>query len=431
MLTGLLITLLLVLLNGFFVAAEFAIVKVRESQLELKIREGNRFAIIAKHIVNHLDGYLAATQFGITLASLGLGWIGEPVVSKILISAAASMGSELSPELSHSIAVPVAFAIITFLHIIFGELAPKSLAIQYAEKTTMGIAYPLHFFYKICRPFIWILNGVSNFVLRIFGLHGANHSEIHSSDELKYLIQQGKESGEIRETDYDIIKNAFQFSESKVFQVMVPRTKIIAIDVLNYNDLMLDKIIEENFSRIPCYENSMDNIIGVIFLKELLLVGRKNTTTDIRTIIKPVSFIPKTKNLGTLLKEFQRTHSQMAIVVNEYGGTEGLVTLEDVLEELVGEIQDESDSELPLVEKLGENIFKIDANASIYDINDIVPDPFPVSDLYNTMSGLILNKIGRLPKEKEIIKVNNYQITILKLENEVIRFIQAELLHSV
>src|SRR5215212_9336756 len=276
MLVEILITVVLVLLNGFFVAAEFSIVKIRASQLEMKANSGNRFAIMAKQIVEHLDSYLAATQLGITLASLALGWIGEPVVSKLIIRIMNAVGVNVSDELAHEIALPVAFAIISILHIVFGELAPKSIAIQRAEKTTLSIAYPLRFFYIVFKPFIWVLNGIANFILKILGISSAHGMEVHSSDELKFLVQQGKESGTVEEEDFQIINNAFNFSERMVRQVMVQRSKIIGIDVNNFSEEVLDEIIEQSYSRLPCFDATIDNVIGAIYLKDILLHMRKH-----------------------------------------------------------------------------------------------------------------------------------------------------------
>ena len=250
MIIDIFITFLLVFFNGFFVAAEFAIVKVRASQLEIKVKEGNRKAILSKHIVSHLDSYLAATQLGITLASLGLGWIGEPVVSKIIIKIMIFLGFSANPELAHNIALPLAFSVITILHIVFGELAPKSIAIQQSEKTTQIIAYPLQFFYLLFKPVIWILNGIANFILKIIGISPVHGADAHSSEELQYLVHQGQKSGEIDAAEYKIIKNAFYFSEQTAKQIMVPRTQVFAIDLNDFNDSMLEKVIDESYSRI-------------------------------------------------------------------------------------------------------------------------------------------------------------------------------------
>jgi len=414
MFTDILITFLLVSLNGFFVAAEFAIVKVRASQLEMKIQSGNRFALVAKHIISRLDKYLAATQLGITLASLGLGWIGEPVVSKIIINVMALTGAEIDPELARHIALPTAFLIITVLHIVFGELAPKSIAIQRSQRTALLIAMPLQFFFFIFRPFIWVLNGTANLLLKMIGISAIQGQEVHSSDELKYLVKQGKESGEIEPADYDIIKNAFEFSERTAKQIMIPRTQVVAIDVNDFHESMLDALIEENYSRIPCYADSLDNIVGVVYLKDILIRLRKNEPIKISTIMRPVSIVPETKRIAQLLKEFQSKHQQIAIVINEYGGTQGIVTMEDILEELVGEIQDEYDNEIPFVEKRGESIYSVLASASLDDINELLPHPLTSNEEYETLAGYLILKFGRIPNLNEKISFDDYELTILK-----------------
>lgn len=418
------ITVLLVSFNGFFVAAEFAIVKVRSSQLEIKVNEGNRVAILSKHIVSHLDGYLAATQLGITLASLGLGWIGEPVVSKIIINIMDLMGFVANPELAHKIALPVAFVIITILHIVFGELAPKSLAIQRSEKTTLFIAYPLQFFFIIFRPFIWILNGIANLILKIIGITAVHGLDVHSSEELKYLVQEGQKSGEIDAAEYKIIKNAFEFSEQTAKQVMVSRTQVFAFDINEFNAKTIEKIIEESYSRIPCYDDNLDNIVGVVYLKDILIASRKNGEFDIRSIVRNMHVVPETKSIGQLLNEFQIKHQQMALVVNEYGGTEGIITMEDILEELVGEIQDEYDNEIPFVEKVGEKTYNVLASASLDDINEFLPHPIKKDKQYETLAGYLILQSGKIPAIKEKIVIDNYEFSILKRNKSSILLVQ-------
>jgi CBS domain containing-hemolysin-like protein len=424
MIADLLITFFLVFLNGFFVAAEFAIVKVRTSQLELKVQNGNRFAIVAKHIVSHLDKYLAATQLGITLASLGLGWIGEPVVSKIILSLMALTGFEIAPEMAHHIALPVAFIIITVLHIIFGELAPKSIAIQRSQRTVLVIAMPLQFFFFIFRPFIYVLNGTANLLLKALGISTVQGQEVHSSDELKYLVQQGKESGEIEQADYDIIKNAFEFSERTAKQIMIPRTQVVAIDVNDFQEHLLDGLIEENYSRIPCYADSLDNIVGVVYLKDILILLRKNEPVIIPKIMRSVLMIPETKRIAQLLKEFQLKHQQIAVVIDEYGGTQGIVTMEDILEELVGEIQDEYDNEIPFVEKKGEKSYTVLASASLDDINDLLPHSLTRNEDYETLAGYLILNLGRIPNLNEKFSFDNYEFTILKKDKNSIALAQ-------
>lgn len=432
MLFNILITLFFVLLNGFFVAAEFAIVKVRSSQLEMKIQEGNRFAILSKHITKHMDAYLAATQFGITIASLALGWIGEPVVSEMVKGFFSLIGVSFESFIFlgititlKGISIGIAFFLITTLHIVLGELAPKSLAIQRSEQTIMFISYPLRAFYLICRPFIWLLNGVANLLLKLIGLHTVSESENYSSDELRYLVEQVKESGDIGDANYDIIKNAFDFSERTARQVMVPRTQVQAIDVNDYNESMLEIVIEDGFSRIPCYEDSIDNIIGVVHLKDILKKMRQNgELVDIRSIVRPVSFVPETKRIGQLLKEFQVKHQQIAMVLNEYGGVEGIITMEDILEELVGEIQDEYDNEIPFVEEMPDGSFSVIATASINDINDQLPHPIDKAKQYDTLAGYLIDKFGKIPSIQEKLEDEDYVFTVLKKNKTSIVLVQ-------
>lgn len=427
MLLYILITLFLVFLNGFFVAAEFAIVKVRMSQIQMKMQEGSKTATLAQHIVQHLDGYLAATQLGITLASLGLGWIGEPVVSKLLIALMANLGVQVSETVAHSLALPLAFIIITVLHIVFGELAPKSLAIQRSENTTYAVAYPLRFFYLVFRPFIWVLNGIANFVLRLFGLSQVSENETYTRDELKLLVDQAHESGSedsVEDVGYNIIRNAFDFSGRTVRQVMVPRTQMVAIDLDDITSDMLEHVIEEGYSRIPCFQKNVDDIVGVIHLKDILKEMRKNNELDLRSIVRPVSFVPETKRISQLMREFQMKHQQIAIVLNEFGGTEGIITMEDILEELVGEIQDESDDEIPFVEQVSDGLYTVIATASINDINNHLPHPIDQDEEYDTLAGFLMDKFGRIPLTRDKIEAEGYEFTILKKAKTSIALVQ-------
>lgn len=421
-----LVTFFFVFLNGFFVAAEFAIVKVRSSQLETKVQAGNKAAILAKNMLTHLDAYLAATQFGITISSLALGWIGEPIVSKILLTILALFDISVDTDIMRTISLIVSFIIITMLHIVLGELAPKSLAIQRSEQTTLAVAYPLHAFYWICRPFIWALNGVANALLKAVGLHSANEQETYSSDELRYLVDQVKESGNADSTDYEIIQNAFDFSERTARQVMVPRTQVVSIDVNDYNIETLEFVIEEGYSRIPCYEDSIDSVIGVVHLKDILKKLRLGDEFDIRSIVRPVSFVPETKRIGLLLKEFQMKHQQIAMVLNEYGGVEGVITMEDILEELVGEIQDEYDNEIPFVEQIGDRTYVVMATSAITDINDELPHPIDKEKQYDTLAGYLIDKFGRIPNVHDKLEAENYEFTVINKNRTSIIAVQVK-----
>ncbi len=422
------ITLLLVALNGFFVAAEFAIVKVRASRIEMKAKTGSGAAILSSHIIAHLDAYLAATQLGITLASLGLGWVGEPVVSKIILGIMEGFGLTPDPVLAHQIALPTAFAIITVLHIVFGELAPKSIAIQRPEATTLWVAYPLNVFYWVFRPFIWILNGIAGFILKIFGIHAIHGSEAHSADELKLLVQQTSENVNEKTTDFDIIKNAFDFSGRTARQIMIPRTRMVTIDINKFKDEDLEKYFDEGFSRIPCYEDEIDNIRGVVYIKDMMHMLQKKGTIVISELIRPMVIIPENKKISSLLKEFQQKHIHIAIVINEFGGTQGIVTMEDIIEELVGEIQDETDNETPIVEKLDDHTYNIVATAALHDINNLLPDAIAENSDYDTLAGLIIQKFGKIPNTNDKIIVDGYEITVLKKIKNTVSLVQLKMI---
>lgn len=424
MLFDVLLTLFLVLLNGFFVAAEFSIVKVRYSQIHLKAEQGNRTAKMSEHIINHLDTYLSATQLGITLASLGLGWIGEPVVAQVIAATLHVLHIEISEELLHSISMPIGFLIITVLHIVFGELAPKSIAIRKPEPTTLFVAYPLYWFFAIFKPFIWLMNALSNLFLNLIGIRPVGEHEIHSVDELRLLVEQSKEGGAIEEENYEIIKNAFDFTDHNARQVMVPRQQVFSFDVSMPIQEMVDQILENGYSRIPIYEGSLDNIIGVVFTKDLFRQLNKSKDFNIRDILQPAHYVFETKRISEILAEFQRQHIHLAVVIDEFGGTQGIITLEDILEELVGEIQDEDDDEKPIVEKKEGGIYMVQATQTLDDINEFLPHPIPLSEHYTTIAGLLLYHFNRIPKLNEKIIIEQYEITITKIQQRTIQMVQ-------
>jgi CBS domain containing-hemolysin-like protein len=414
MIINILLTIFLVLLNGFFVAAEFAIVKVRSSQIELRSQAGSQLAKVALNMITHLDAYLSATQLGITLASLGLGWIGESVVSEIIIHLMQAVGFQADADLAHKIALPIAFSVITILHIVFGELAPKSLAIQRSESTTLAIAIPLQFFYYIFKPAIWFLNGFSNLLLRGIGITPVHGAEVHSSEELRLIFEQSKESGAIQDSQHELFENVFSFNDRMVKQIMVPRTKLAALDIESSEDKILDMVFTEGYSRIPVYRESIDNIVGVLYVKDLLIVIRRGEPIDLEKLIRPAYFVPETKKINRLLQHFQRSHLHMAIVSDEFGGVSGIVTMEDIMEELVGEIQDEYDEEVPVVEKMSDFEFQVSTAASILDVNDFLPYPLPEGEDYETVGGLINVIYGTIPEIGDTAVFQEYEFKVLE-----------------
>jgi len=408
------LTLFLVFLNGFFVAAEFAIVKVRSSQIALQSGISKK---AAEAILENLDGFLAATQLGITLASLGLGWVGEDVVSSIILNLMDSMGFELDEKLAHSIAFPVAFVVITIMHIVFGELAPKSLAIQYPTATTMKLALPLRLFYFFFKPVIFVLNGFANTILRLLGIRPVRE-QIHSEEELKLIIAESEEGGAIETSERELIQNVFDFDNRIVRQVMVPRLKVTGMSAAITTEDAIKIVLKEGYSRYPVYEESLDEIIGIVHAKDIVTNHVEKTSKTLKEILRPAFYITENKGIDTLLREFQRKKVQMAVVISEFGGTMGIVTLEDILEELVGEIQDEHDQEQQVVTVLGDNHFQILARTALHDINKMLEIPFPESEEYDTLAGLIINTKSDI-KEGDQFSIDGYQIRIIKMNRSM------------
>ncbi|MBL0342394.1 MAG: HlyC/CorC family transporter [Bacteroidetes bacterium] len=408
------ITLLLLLLNGFFVAAEFAIVKVRSAQIDLKASTGSRVAGIAKHIVDHLDAYLSANQLGITMTSLALGWFGEEVFSEIIIRLFSVVGFEVDPASAHKVAFPAAFGLLTILHIVLGELAPKTIAIRHPLATTLSVSLPLRIFYIIFSPLIWVLNNMANLLVRMIGIKPTIGHDIHTEEELRFLLTESEEGGAIKQSEHELIQNVFEFDDRIVRQILVPRTKISGIAVDATNEDILNQVIDDQFSRFPVYKEDIDNIIGIIHTRDLLKLLRNNNFSGIKDIIRPAYFVPLTKRINELLRDLQTQHIQMAIITNEFGGTAGIVTMEDIIEELVGEIQDEYDEEKPSVEKKSESEFIVNAQTSISDVNDLLPIALPETNEYDTISGLMNYIFGRIPAVNEKRIFGGYEFTILK-----------------
>ncbi|UOQ78279.1 hemolysin family protein [Hymenobacter sp. 5516J-16] len=419
-----LLTILLVLVNGFFVAAEFAFVKVRLSQIEIKAQSGNRLAKLVQNMLHDLNYYLSATQLGITLASLALGWIGESVVAEVVMAIIHQFGITLSDATVHQIALFTSFTLITVLHIVLGEQAPKVLAIQKPETTSIAIAAPLYAFAFVTKPFIWILDRLSNMVAGLFGGNATHGSEVHTSEELRLLLDQSKQSGEIQESEHELLENVFEFNDRMVKQIMVPRTKLCAIAVDTPEDGVLEMVYNEGYSRIPVFEENIDNIVGVLYVKDLLQIIRRHEPIELAKIMRPAYFVPETKKINRLLRQFQRKHMHMAIVSDEFGGVSGIVTIEDIMEELVGEIQDEYDNEVPVVEKVSESEYRVNTATAIPDANEYLPYPLPEGDDYETVGGLLNVLYGNIPEVGDVAVLDNYEFRVLKRSRRAVELVQ-------
>jgi CBS domain containing-hemolysin-like protein len=412
----LLAVVFLVLLNGFFVAAEFAIVKIRETQLQPLVIRGNRRARMASRIVKNLDAALSSTQLGITLASLGLGWIGEPVFVALLTPVMQWLQIE-SEEVQHSIAFAVGFSIITFLHIVLGELAPKSLAIQKPLPTTLWIAYPLHWFYKASFPFIWALNKTSLAMLRQVGIEPASEAELaHSEEELRLLLapsQRLAEGGIGR----DIVLNAFDLRRRIAREVMRPRQQIVGLNTEASIQQSLEIAEHTRFSRFPLLENgNLDRAVGFVHTKDLFAARNKaRFVRELLPVTKKLVYIPETARLERLLQIFLDRKVHMAFVVDEYGGTVGLVTLENVLEEIVGQIQDEFDQETPLLVKKDENTWSVDGVLPLHDLAEVIGEPLAEEGV-TTASGWITHQLGGFPKIGDIVRVGPHELRVEQMD---------------
>jgi CBS domain containing-hemolysin-like protein len=365
---------------------------------------------------------------GITIASLALGVVGEGVVTNIVLRGFLSVGIELTPAFVTASHI-LSFVVITVLHIVFGELAPKSLAIQKSAGTVMAVSVPLRFFFVVFKPAIWLLNGFANFILKLFGITTLEGGETHhSSEELQYLLEQGRETGALDSNEHELIQNVFDFNERVVKNIMVPRTKISGIEVGTEKEELLELLITEGYSRMPVYDDVIDKIIGIVHAKDILPLLARNEPIVLRDIIRKPYFIPETKKINDLMAELQQKRIQIAIVSDEFGGTAGMVTLEDIVEELVGEIQDEFDEEKPIVEKLNDREFVVNALAPIYDVNEHLPHDLPEDGDFDTVSGWLGHIFGKIPDVGEQKESNGYNITVLKKSDQNIESVKLELL---
>lgn len=363
------IVFVLIFMNGFFVAAEFAVVKIRSSRLETMIQEGNKRAQYAKQLTDHLDASLSVTQLGITLASLGLGWVGEPAVATLIHPIIMFAG--ISEDIGHTIAFVLAFSLITAFHIVLGELTPKSLAIQNAEKVVLCVALPMLIFHKIMYPFVWGLNHVANWVLKRIGFEVSNEGDAaHTENEIRILMEESHKQGYIDKTELDFVDNVFDFSDRNVREIMIPRTDMVCLYLEDSIEKNIDIALREHLTRYPICHDGKDHIIGFLHTKDLLRALYAGRKPNLRTLARKALVVPETMAVSNLLKMIQKCRSQLAIVVDEYGGTAGMVTIEDIIEEIVGEIQDEFDEERPLVEKRSEYVYSVNAKMLIEEIND-------------------------------------------------------------
>ena len=407
----------LVALNGFFVAAEFAIVKIRDTQLQPLIDQGNRRARVASHVVAHMDRYLSAAQLGITLASLGLGWVGEPIFSALLEPVMNWLQID-SPKLRHAISFSVGFSAITFLHITAGEQAPKWLAIQKPLAATLWVVWPLTWFYRLSYPFIWLINQSSLWLLSRVGIKPASETEaLHSEEELRLLFAASQKRAGGTPLGRAIVLNALELRRRIARDVMRPRQEIVFLDTEASMAECLDIAEQSRFSRFPlCEAGNLDRTLGVLHIKDLYAMRLKaKRGADFLPALRKLIYVPETARLEKLLQLFLERKLHFAIVVDEYGGTLGMVTLENILEELVGQIQDEFDQEKPLVIRRDEQTWELLGNLPLHELSELAGEPL-AGEGVSTTSGWVTQRLGGFPKENDVLRLRNFELRVEEMD---------------
>ncbi|MFS0820825.1 hemolysin family protein [Bacillus sp. 1P02SD] len=429
---------ILIALTAFFVASEFAIVKIRSTRIDQLVQEGNRSAIAAKTVISNLDEYLSACQLGITVTALGLGFLGETTVEAILHPIFGMLN--IPTSFSSVLSIALAFLIITFLHVVVGELAPKTIAIQKAERITLFFARPLIFFYRLMYPFIWVLNGSARLLTGLFGYKRISEHDIaHTEEELRLILSESYKNGEINQSEYKYVNNIFEFDDRVAKEVMVPRTEIIALDKEKSVQEILEIMTSEKYTRYPVVDGDKDHIIGLVNLKELLtdvVTGKGANGKTIEDYTRPIIHVIESIPIQELLAKMQRERVHMAILIDEYGGTSGLVTVEDIIEEIVGEIRDEFDTdEKPAIQKINDTTTILDGKVLIGEVNDLFGLKIDDTDV-DTISGWILTEqIDIHPGDK--VPYGDYEFRIIEMDGhhikslEIKKIIQQEHIYTI
>ncbi|MBI3967083.1 MAG: HlyC/CorC family transporter [Chloroflexi bacterium] len=414
--------LFLVLANGFFVAAEFALVSVRRTRIEQLVAEGNRRARSTLDALNHLDAYIAATQLGITMASLALGWIGEPALAHLFepwLARLPFIPVDQATVVAHTLAVAIAFTIITTLHIVLGELAPKSIALQRSEGTALWIAQPMHWFLAVFRPAIMGLNTIGNAVVRLIGIQpAAGHALVQSAEELRLSVAAAREAGLVDEAAHDIVDRAFDFGELTVSEVMTPRTEVVGLPEVASLDDYWRTVNDSGHSRLPVYRGSLDTVVGILHVKDVWLALRREPSAsdlNLLPLMRDPLVIPEGLLVAEALTRMKRSRTHLAVVIDEYGGTAGIVTLEDILESLIGEVSDEFEPAEPELELLGSDRYLVNGLMTIDEFNDRLGAEIADDD-HNTIGGHVFGRLGRKPEIGDEIESAGYQLRVSVLD---------------
>ncbi len=414
---NLLMALVLVGLNGFFVAAEFALVRVRESRIVQLEQEGSARAGVVRETLRDLDSNLSVCQVGITVASLALGWVGEPAVSHLIEPILAGIGVA-SDRVVTVVSVIIGFGVITYAHLVFGEQAPKYYSIQRAERVSLWISRPLNLFRLVLRPVVWVVNASTNFILRPWGIRLGKEMEAHSEEELRIMISSSTASGVLDPEEREYLNNIFDFGDRVAREIMVPRPDIEALT----SDAPLAELAEKaafgRYTRYPVYEEDLDNILGAVHVKDLFrAAGEDPRGFDIREVVRECLVVPENKPIEQILREFQTRKLQMAIVIDEWGSVEGLITIEDVLEEIVGEIQDEFDEGEAAIELISDGLFAIDGRIPITEVNEHFDLDLPHED-FDTIGGYVLGSLGRPPEAGDSVEADGATLHVKSVDGQ-------------
>lgn len=415
----LLAVLVLVAVNGFFVASEFALVSVRRTRIDELVQKGRPLAGAVKRALDDIDAYIAATQLGITMASIGLGWIGEPALAALIEPSLWWLPTEIGWITAHGAAIAVAFAIITGLHIVLGELAPKTVAIQRAERTALAVALPTHWFLMLFKPFIMFLNGVGLLVVRVFGFKpaAAGHHVVHTEEELKMIVSASTKAGVLDPQEEELIHRVFQFADLTANQLMVPRTEVIGLPLQPTEQEVDAVLVDHGFTRYPIYDGSLDNIIGVVNVKDVLPILRHNGgPLDLRRVMRSPLVLPESIRVFQLLAAMRAHRRHMAVLIDEFGGTAGIVTLRDAIERIVGEVGGEEDQdEWPDVEEISAGEALVDGLMLIPDFNERF-DLDLDDEAYHTVGGFVFGELGRRPVIGDVADHNGCRIVVEALD---------------
>lgn len=415
---GLSLALVLVLLNGFFVAAEFALVKVRPTQIDPHVARGAKSAKVARHMISHLDAYLSATQLGITLASLALGWIGEPAFAWVLEPVVMAIPGA-SPALLHSLSITFAFVLITILHIVLGELAPKSLAIRKPEASTLFVSLPLYAFFKLTYPAIWVLNHAANALLRLVGIQPVAESEMaHDEEELRLLLASSP-AAVLSKHKRELLANIFELSHRVARQIMVPRGDVVYLSTTRSLQENLEIARASGHTRLPLCEGDLDHVVGLVHIKDLFRTSAP--LGSVEEVSREIAFVPETLSVDRLLRRMRSEKLHLAAVLDEYGGVSGIVTLENVIEEIVGQIQDEFDLEAPELVEKRKNVYVVSGGILVVDLEQALGVEFSERD-EDTVGGVVLSEIGRRPEVGDAVELGPLLLEVLKVEgNRVVQ----------